>query len=235
MFDWITFGEPLTFWQVLFRIVMAVAIGAAIGVEWEKKNRPAGMRTHVLVCIGAALVSLVEQATVAYVVELGSNEIGVSMGRLTTSIVAGVGFLGAGTIVMADRKITGLTTAASLWCTACLGLAVGMGFTTMAVVACILVMVVLQLMQKVVRVNSYKTLEVQFVHRAETMAFTREVFAQKEAVILDQDFHAEAQAGGTSLYTNVYSITVPGKTGYLEIMERLSEYPNVRAVRTRNV
>ena len=233
--DWITFGQTLTFGQMLFRIAVAVIIGTVIGVEREKKNRPAGMRTHVLVCLGATLVGLVEQATIAYVVSLGSGQINVSVGRLTTTIISGVGFLGVGTIIMTDRKITGLTTAASLWCSACLGLAVGAGFTTMAIVACILVMIVRRLMQSIVHVNTYKALEVQFLHRTETMEYIREVFAQKNVTILDQDFHAETLPEGGYLYTNVYTLTVPGKTGYQEIIETLSEHPNVRAVRTRNV
>lgn len=233
--DWITFGQTLTFGQMVYRIVIAVAIGAVVGIDRETKNRPAGMRTHVLVCLGAALISLVEQATIAYVVELGAAQINVSVGRLTSTIVSGVGFLGAGTIIIADRKITGLTTAASLWCIACLGLAIGAGFTTMAIVACMVVMIVLKLMQRIVHVNTYKRLEVQFIHRRETIPYIREVFSQKDVAILDQDFHAETLKDGSNLYTNVYTLTLPGKTGYQEIIEKLSEHQNIRVVRTRNV
>ena len=156
------FGQPLTIAAVLMRIGVAVVIGAVIGIEREIKNRPAGMRTHVLVCVGAALVSLIESQTVADVVALGNASIGVSMGRITTSVVSGVGFLGAGTIFMSDRKISGLTTAASLWCTACIGLAVGSGYILMAVAAGVIVLVILRLMQRIVHVNTLKRLEVQF-------------------------------------------------------------------------
>lgn len=147
-FDGLTaFGQPLTIAAVLMRIGVAVVIGAVIGIDREIKNRPAGMRTHVLVCVGAALVSLIESQTVADVVALGDASIGVSMGRITTSVVSGVGFLGAGTIFMSDRKmISGLTTAASLWCTACIGLAVGSGYILMAVAAGVIVLVILRLM-----------------------------------------------------------------------------------------
>lgn len=147
------FGQPLTIAAVLMRIGLAMVIGAVIGIEREIKNRPAGMRTHVLVCVGAALVSLIESQTVADVVALGNASIGVSMGRITTSVVSGVGFLGAGTIFMSDRKISGLTTAASLWCTACIGLAVGSGYILMAVAAGVIVLVILRLMQRIVHVN----------------------------------------------------------------------------------
>ena len=233
--DWVSFGEPLTFWQMLLRIVAAVIFGTIIGVERESKNRPAGMRTHVLVCLGAALIGLVEQQTIAYVVSLGDPHINVSVGRLTAQIVSGVGFLGAGTIIIADRRITGLTTAASLWCAACLGLAVGAGFTTMALVACLVVMVVLKLMQQIVHVNTYKRLEIQFVHRNETLAYIRETFEKMEVKILDQDFHAETGENGKNMYTNVYTLSMRGKTHYQDLITTLSEHPNIRTVRTRNV
>ena len=233
--DWVSFGEPLTFWQMVLRIVAAVIFGALIGIEREAKNRPAGMRTHVLVCLGAALIGLVEQQTIAHVVALGAAHINVSVGRLTAQIVSGVGFLGAGTIIISDRRITGLTTAASLWCAACLGLAVGAGFTTMALVACLVVMLVLRLMQRIVHVNTYKRLEIQFVNRNETLNYIRETFEKMEVKILDQDFHAENIGDGQGLYTNVYSLSMKGKTHYQDLITILSEYPDIRTVRTRNV
>ena len=95
------FGQPLSVGALLARIAVAVVIGAVIGIDREIKNRPAGMRTHVLVCVGAALVSLIEQQTVACVLALGEQSVvNVSMGRITTSVISGVGFLGAGTIFM---------------------------------------------------------------------------------------------------------------------------------------
>ncbi len=233
--DWITYGQPLSIWQMLLRILAAVIIGTGIGIDREVKNRPAGMRTHVLVCLGATLIGLVEQATIADVGNLATYGINVSVGRLTAAVVSGVGFLGAGTIIIADRRITGLTTAASLWCAACLGLACGAGYITMAMVSFVMVIVVLKLMQRVVHVNTYKRLEVQFIHRTDTQNFIREVFEQKQVRILDQDFHAENMKDGKNLYTNVYTLTLPGKNGYQDLIAVLSEYPNIRTVRTRNV
>jgi len=235
VFDWVTFGEPLSFWQMLLRIVAAVIFGAVIGIEREMKNRPAGLRTHVLVCLGAAIIGLVEQQTVAHVVALGSSSINVSVGRLTAQIVSGVGFLGAGTIIIADRRISGLTTAASLWCAACLGLAVGAGFTTMALIACLVVMIVLKMLQQIVHVNTYKRLEIQFIHRNETLKYIRDTFDRMGVIILDQDFHAENTPDGQNVYTNVYTLSMHGKTQYQDLITIFSEHPNVRTVRTRNV
>lgn len=229
------FGQPLSVGVLLMRIAAAVFIGALIGIDREIKNRPAGLRTHVLVCVGAALVSMMEQQSAAGVIGLGASvPVNVSVGRITSTVVSGVGFLGAGTIFMSEHKISGLTTAASLWCTACIGLAVGSGFILMALLAGVIVLVVLRMMQKIIHVHTLKKLEVQFVHRQETLAFLGEYFAQKGCGILDVDFHAENRPEG-NLYTNLYTLTMPSRTSYVDLIETLSEQPNIRRVRTRNL
>ena len=229
------FGQPLSIQMVLLRILAAVAIGAVIGIDREVKNRPAGMRTHVLVCVGAALVSLIEQQSAAAVLALGpGSPINVSVGRITSTVVSGVGFLGAGTIFIAEHKISGLTTAASLWCTACIGLAIGEGFIIMGAAAGVIVLIVLKLMQRIVHVNNLKKLEVQFVHRTETLSFLHDYFDKMGCKILDVDFRAESKEEG-NLYTNLYTLTMPSRINYVDIIETLSEHRNIRTVRTRNL
>ncbi len=233
--DWTKFGETLTVEMVLYRMMAAVILGAIIGIDREVKNRPAGMRTYVLVCVGATLIALVEQQTIYYVSHLGNQQITMSIGRITATIVSGVSFLGAGTIVRSERKIKGLTTAASLWCTACLGVAIGAGYVTMALIAGIIVIVVLKFLQKVIPINTYKKLEVQFIHRTETLNYLNHYFEEMNVAILDVDFHAEVVKTGNTIYTNIYSLSLKDKKGYTEIIGALSEYPNVMAVRTTNV
>ena len=122
----------MAWWEIGLRLLLAVAAGCVIGIEREHKNRPAGMRTHVLVCVGAALIAIIDSlnaiATLSVNLEHTSTGVAISMGRMSAQVISGVGFLGAGTIFMTQKKISGLTTAASLWCTACLGLAAGMGY-----------------------------------------------------------------------------------------------------------
>ena len=118
-------------WEILLRLVVAIVVGCIIGIERERKNRPAGMRTHVLVCVGAATIAILEtlllQDTLRLNVGTDHSGVAVSVGRISAQVVSGVGFLGAGTIFVSQKKIAGLTTAASLWNAACLGLAAGMG------------------------------------------------------------------------------------------------------------
>ena len=229
------FGELLTLGDIAYRLFVVVFIGAVIGIDREIKNRPAGMRTHVLVGVGAAVIAIIEQQTIGCVIALGANGLlNVSAGRITSTVVSGVGFLGAGTIVMSDRKISGLTTAASLWCMACIGLAAGYGFANIAIIAGVIVLVVLKLLQRIVHVHTLKKLEVKFIHRTETLAFLSEYFMNMGVKVLDVDFHAKNKPEGI-LYTTLYTLSIPSHTSYVDIIATLSEHQNIRTVRTRNI
>ncbi|HNW86543.1 MAG TPA: MgtC/SapB family protein [Candidatus Limiplasma sp.] len=228
----------MTWWEAGLRLLLAVVIGCVIGIERERKNRPAGMRTHVLVCVGAATIAIVESLMIADTVTLNLNTanstgVGVSFGRLSAQVISGIGFLGAGTIFISQKKIAGLTTAASLWNAACLGIAVGMGYYMIAVAGCAIVMVTLSLLQRMIHVNAVKNVEIKFVHRVETIAFVNEYFQSIGVKVLDVDFHVENK-GGDNLYTNVYTLDMQGKATYMDIVNKLSENANIQGVRTRN-
>ncbi len=107
-----------TYWHLASRLLIAFVIGGAIGFERELHGRPAGLRTHMLVCLGACLMTVVDA-------QLSDK----TQGRIAAQIVTGVGFLGAGTILRSNSgdNVHGLTTAASLWCVAGMGIAVGYG------------------------------------------------------------------------------------------------------------
>jgi len=119
----------------IVRILLATLLGALIGMERGRKNRPAGLRTHTLVCIASALVMITnEQLIIAY----GGGD----PTRMGAQVISGIGFLGAGTILTDRRnRVRGLTTAAGLWASACIGLAVGGGFYIGGIVACLLVLI----------------------------------------------------------------------------------------------
>lgn len=107
---------------VFLRLLLATLVGIAIGAERERHNKDAGMKTHVLVCVGSALCMIVSQ----YMAETGMN---LDTSRIGSSVVSGVGFLGVGTIIVTGtHEVRGLTTAAGLWACASLGLAAGIGY-----------------------------------------------------------------------------------------------------------
>lgn len=122
--DWMSIGS------IFLRMGLAAIIGAAIGIDRVKKKRPAGIKTHALLCMGSALVML----TGEYLVSIYGFQTDVA--RLAAQVVSGVGFLGAGTIMVTGRsQVKGLTTAAGLWFSATLGLAIGAGFYTGAFIS----------------------------------------------------------------------------------------------------
>lgn len=118
---------------IVLRLVLAVVLGGFIGFERGRSGRPAGLRTHILVCLGATLAMMTNQ----YIFE----EFGVSdPTRMAAQVISGIGFLGAGTILVTGRhQVKGLTTAAGLWATACMGLAIGIGFYKAAIAACLMI------------------------------------------------------------------------------------------------
>ena len=229
----------MAWWEAGLRLMLAVIIGSVIGIEREMKNRPAGMRTHVLVCVGSAIVAIVETMMIADTITLNMHNpsntgIAVSYGRLSAQVISGIGFLGAGTIFISQKKIAGLTTAASLWNAACLGLAIGMGYYLIAVAGCAIVIVTLSLLQRMVRVNTLKHVEIKFIHRVETIAFINDYFQSVGVRVLDIDFHVENRCKDY-LYNNIYTLDMQGNTTYKDIVNKLSEYANIQGIRTRNV
>ncbi|MCI9557001.1 MAG: MgtC/SapB family protein [Lawsonibacter sp.] len=127
---------------IFIRIMTAMALGGIIGMERGIKNRPAGLRTYTLVCIGSCVVMLVNQ----YSYQATGTGDPVRMGA---QVVSGIGFLGAGTIIVtAHNRIKGLTTAAGLWASACVGLAVGIGLYEVALVSGASIFLVLTLLHR---------------------------------------------------------------------------------------
>lgn len=121
--------------SITVRLILAILCGGLIGYDRGKKRRPAGFRTHILVCIGSALVMITNQ----YILE--DLNYGGDPTRLGAQVISGIGFLGAGTILITSKQqVKGLTTAAGLWASACMGLAIGIGFYEGAILGCIFIL-----------------------------------------------------------------------------------------------
>ena len=219
---------------IILRISLAILLGTIIGVEREIKNRPAGMRTHILVCLGACIISLIESSFVASLSASTESSVAYNFGRLSAQVISGIGFLGAGTILFTDRKITGLTTAASLWNTACLGIAIGYGYYLIAIVGSIFVILELIMMQRIIHVRISKKVEIKFVHRVETIEYINKYFDENMIQVVDQDFNVNS-TDGQNIYTNVYTLHLPSSITYTDIVNHLSEHVNVMSIRTTNV
>jgi len=121
--------------ELIIRLLLALLLGALIGLERERGDKPAGLRTHILVSIGSAQFTIL-----SFYAFPGSDP-----SRIAAYIVAGVGFIGAGTIIQTRDRVTGITTAATLWVTSSIGMAVGIGFYTAAIIVAAISYITLQL------------------------------------------------------------------------------------------
>ena len=134
--------NDLTSVEILVRIFLAVVIGCVVGTERQYKNRPAGLRTHVLVCLGACSIALIECLYVAGFDENTSPHVTYNVGRLCAQVISGIGFLGAGIIFKDGDTVKGLTTAATVWCAAAIGCLCGYGLFAEAILGTVAIMTV---------------------------------------------------------------------------------------------
>jgi putative Mg2+ transporter-C (MgtC) family protein len=138
--EWLETLREFNFMSVCVRLVLAMLIGGIIGIEREIRRHPAGLRTYILVCVGSAMVMMTNE----YMnIRFG----GLDPGRLGAQVISGIGFLGAGTILVTRHlQVRGLTTAAGLWASACIGLAVGIGFYEGAIVGTVIIFFTITIM-----------------------------------------------------------------------------------------
>jgi putative Mg2+ transporter-C (MgtC) family protein len=130
--------------EILLRVLLAFLLSSVIGMEREFGNQAAGLRTHILVCVGSTLVMLVS----FHLFEIYGGQTSMDPARLGAQVISGIGFLGVGTIMKEGASIRGLTTAAGLWVVACIGLAVGAGFYLGAIVVTVVIVLTLTIVNR---------------------------------------------------------------------------------------
>ena len=215
--------REVTYLAVAIRIVAAVLIGGLLGLERGMKNRPAGLRTYMLVCVGSCLIMLTNQ----YIYQVYETGDPVRMGA---QVVSGIGFLGAGTIVVTRRnQIKGLTTAAGLWTSAGVGLALGIGFYEAALIgglAMFFVITVLQRMDNNMhRKSRQMEVYIELSHDVALGDFLRAV-RDKELEIYNVQREQEPDS---DVGNRAYIATVKSKKrkNHLEVLEQVQAVPGV--------
>lgn len=212
--------------SICVRCILALIMGGFLGLERGSKNRPAGFRTHMLVCLGATLVMMTNQ----YVFQTFHTSDPVRMGA---QVVSGIGFLGAGTILVTGRQqIKGITTAAGLWAAACCGLAIGIGFYEGALLGGILILVVVSALNNIdgqIRKHSRELeLYVEFSGKKPFSSFL--IYArenQLDVTDLQLNKNKYAKDMGMSVIMNVKSKV---KREHCEIMQMLQEFDGVQYI-----
>lgn len=224
----------MAYWDIIARLALAVLAGGIIGYERETRRHPAGLRTHILVCVGASTVAIIECMLAEQVAASGASHVTVTLGRMSAQVVSGIGFLGAGTIITTKRSIAGLTTAASLWGVACIGIASGMGLYALTLISTGFTLLVLTVIKRVIVGHYDKILEVSFRHRKETLEFLGDYLTARHIRVHNVDFRVEESPDGNNLYTNVYTLELPHKVDNASLVNDLAEHANVTKVRTRD-
>ena len=165
----------------VLRLILAVVVGAIIGFEREKRNKPAGFITHTMVCMGACMVSIMQLMIFDNMIDLVKQDpslkevIKIDTGRIIAQVISGVGFLGAGTIIQNKDKVSGITTAATLWVSACIGLIIDLGFYTIALVSSFFAIFILVIMTKFERKYINKNEKVKMLRRKGRTTFLKKI------------------------------------------------------------
>lgn len=165
--------------EVLLRLILTTVLGGLIGIEREYHNRPAGLRTHILVSLVSTLIMIVG-------IDIHERNGGTDPTRLAAQVVSGIGFLGAGTIIRTGSSIKGLTTAATLWANAGIGLAVGAGFYYASVLSVVIVLVTLFVLSKIEQLfNDFKsiTITAKLVNRPDATIPLSQALIKSGAVV----------------------------------------------------
>ncbi|HDZ76594.1 MAG TPA: MgtC/SapB family protein [Candidatus Omnitrophica bacterium] len=135
----------ITYDDMILKLLLAVIFGGLIGLEREIQKREAGLRTHILVCLGSTLIML----TSIYIFDIYKDVGNLDPSRIAAGVMTGIGFIGAGAIIKNKDSVKGLTTAASIWIVASIGLAIGCGFIYAALITTVFVLIVLLVLRHI--------------------------------------------------------------------------------------
>ena len=212
---------------IISRLVCAVLCGGLIGIERETKRRSAGFRTHTLICIGASLTTLISKYMVEYM------ELPTDPARLGARVIAGMSFIGAGAIIVTSRRqVKGLTTAAGLWTAAIIGLAIGVGYYEVALIAVALVLIAEIFLSKleyaIISNARLMNVHIEFREAAEINTIVG-VLISKNIEVTDIEYTRAASANG-AVPNAILSLRFRKKTAHENVLQILNELPEIISV-----
>ena len=222
------FARGMDFLAITVRMVLAVICGGLIGIEREYKRRPAGFRTHILICLGAAITTLTSQFLYL------TLNLYTDVARLGAQVVAGIGFIGAGTIIVTNRqRVKGLTTAAGLWTSAIIGLVCGAGYVECAIFATLMVLVAELLLVKIEYRFARKLTDVNLYveyYKAETIENIVRVIREKRIKMSGLEISRVTDEDGRHRYNAVATVQVNKRKLDDELVKSLTGLEIVLAV-----
>lgn len=213
--------RQVTYLAIAVRILIAIMAGGLLGMERGMKNRPAGMRTYMLVCVGSCLIMLTNQ----YVFQVyGAGD----PVRLGAQVISGIGFLGAGTIVVTRRnQIKGLTTAAGLWTSAGIGLALGIGFYEAAIIGSVAIFTVITLLQRMDNNLHSKSKQMEaYIELSEKITLGDFLRTVRDSGIEIYNVQREQGSEGTGR-AYIATLKTRKRSNHEDILERVADIPGV--------
>jgi len=220
--------------DILIRLSLALLLGGLIGLEREQSNHAAGLRTNILVCLGACLLMLLSIYGFSDFVE--EPNVRVDPARLAAAVITGVGFLGAGTILFTGKSITGLTTAASLWVVAAIGLAVGAGFYFASISVTVMVLLTLWLFNKLekryIKAKKEQLISVHAADLSSVMNKLNSIFDHRKVVIkkMYMEDVADSDKRDEKLTKLVLHVIMPQRKNE-KLMQLLDELKKLEGIR----
>ena len=222
----IRFTEGFQMWGAVLRMLLAVICGGLIGIEREHKRRPAGFRTHILICLGASLTTLTSQYIYLQL------DMFTDLTRLGAQVIAGIGFIGAGTIIVTKRRqVKGLTTAAGLWASAIVGLAVGAGYFEAALIATAMILLVELVLSRFewFLMSTARDIHLYVEYKENDALEKIDEYLRNRAIVIS-DLHITKSAGSSKLPCAIYSLQLPRKMTHDRVMTALTEIAGVVSV-----
>lgn len=202
-------------WTMVIRLLVATALGALIGFEREYHAKEAGVRTHLLVAVGSCLFMIL--SAYGFDAFLNQDHVSFDPSRIASQVVTGIGFIGAGTIILQKQMVRGLTTAAGVWVTAAIGLACGAGMYVIACITTVIVLTSLGLINVLLPYISQRERRVMFLAEDyEVMTEVLENLRSEKITVLNYEMHKDAEENNGKMLVS------------LEI--RMQRYDNVKSI-----
>lgn len=227
--------ESFTYFDILISLALAVIISGVIGFERETKSKPAGLKTHIIVCVSATIVALIQRemtfTTLSYISQHPELKGIVSLRTtdMLANVITGIGFLGAGTIIVTKGKVAGLTTAASVWGVAVLGLGIGLGYWQVSITGAVVIFAALEFIDKVlIGVYDIKV-RIQYENGEVGLDNINNFMNLMQIKILTVDGKSEKKDENEKSVI-VYTMQISKKTESREVIEGLSNLRDVKTV-----
>ncbi|EPT33696.1 MgtC/SapB family protein [Phocaeicola abscessus] len=217
--------------EFILRLFVAALLGSVIGLDREYRAKEAGYRTHFLVSLGSALMMIISQYGFTEVISGHLDQIRYDPGRVAAQVVTGIGFIGAGTIILQRQIVRGLTTAAGLWATSGIGLAIGAGMYVLGISAMILTLIGLEALTFVFKNVSMKSSVVEFITaKKETLNKLAKLFNSKDYVVVSYQLEEKTSATGI---VYAVSLVIKSKKSRKDdsIMELLQTFDDIMVTR----